>query len=60
MHVSLRRYDFVVKVIKNGRRKVKKIVWSGNNGCHVFQEKVIKLWVALYLTFPDSYSILRI
>jgi len=23
MYVSLRRYDFVVKVIKNGRREVK-------------------------------------
>jgi len=36
-----------------------KIVWSGNNTCHVSQENVIKLWVALYPTNPDSYSILR-
>jgi len=36
-----------------------KIVWSGNNGCHVSQDDVIKLWVALCPSFPDSYGILR-
>jgi len=25
MYVSLRRYDFVVKVIKNGRREIKNV-----------------------------------
>jgi len=51
MYVSLRRYGFVVKMIKNGLGK-SKIVWSRNNGCHVSQENVIKLWVTLYPTFP--------
>jgi len=36
------------------------IVWSGNNGCHVSQENVIKFWVALHPLFPDSYSVWRI
>jgi len=55
MNVSPRRHTFVAKVINNGGIYVK-IVWSGNNGCHVFQENVIKFWVALYPNFPDSYS----
>jgi len=59
MYVVLRRYDFVVKVIKNGRREIKKS-WSANNGCHRSQENSIKLMVALHLQFPDSYSVLRI
>ena len=58
MYVSVRRYNFVAKVINNGHMEVK-IVWSGNNGCHVSQEDVIKLWVAFYPSFPDSYSILK-
>jgi len=58
MYVSLRRYNFVVKVIKNGRRK-SKLVWSGNNGRHMSQENVIKFWVAWHPWFPDSYSVLR-
>jgi len=37
-----------------------KVVWSGNNGYHVSQEDVIKLRVALYPTFPDSYSKIRL
>jgi len=41
MSVSLRRYDFVVYVIKSGRREVKKSC-SGNNGCHMSQKNVIK------------------
>jgi len=49
----------VAKVIENGRCEAK-IVSSWNNGCHVSQENVIKLWVALYRTFTDSYSILWI
>ena len=36
-----------------------KIVWSGNNGCHMSQENVINFGVALHPWFPDSYSILR-
>jgi len=36
-----------------------KIIWSGNNGCHMSQENVINFWVALHLSFPDLYSILR-
>jgi len=36
------------------------IVWSGNNGCHVSQEDVCNLWVALCPSFPDSYGILRL
>ena len=32
-----------------------KIVWSGNNGCHVSQEDVCKLWVTLYPAFTDAY-----
>jgi len=50
MCVSLRRYDFIVKVIKNGRREVK-ISWTGNHVSHVSQENVIK---GLYntLNFP--------
>jgi len=43
--VSLCRYDFVVKVIKNGRREVKNI-WFGNNRCYMSQENVIKFSVA--------------
>jgi len=38
----------------------KKVVWFGNNACHVSQEDVIKLWVALYPASTDSYSILWI
>jgi len=56
MYVSQRRYDFVVKVIKNGRGK-SKIVWSESSGCHISQEIVIKFWVALHPSFPDSYSV---
>ena len=41
MCVSPRRYDFVVKVIKNGREK-SKIVWSAYNGYRMSQENVIK------------------
>jgi len=37
-----------------------KIVWSGNNGCHVSQEDVCKWWVALYPAFTDAYSKIRI
>jgi len=51
--------QFVANVINNGRMEVK-TVWFGNNGCDEFQEDEIKLWVALYPTFPDSYSILRL
>jgi len=28
-----------------------KIVWFGNNGCHMPQDDAIKLWVALYPVF---------
>jgi len=51
MCVSLRRYDFVVKLIKNGRREVKSS-WTGNNVDHVSQEKVIKLGLHNTLHFP--------
>jgi len=56
MYVSLRRYDFVVKVIKNERREVK-ISWSGNNGCHMSLENVMEFRVALHPSFTDSYSV---
>ena len=36
-----------------------KIVWSGNNGCHMSQENVTKFWAALHPWFPNSYSVLR-
>ena len=52
MCVSLHRYDFVLKVIKNGRREVK-YNSSGNNGCHMSQEIVIKLRIAQHPSFPD-------
>jgi len=42
MYVSLGTYHFAVKVINNGHMKVK-IVWPGNNGCHVSQDGVWKL-----------------
>jgi len=38
---------FVVKVIKNRR-------WSGNDGCRMPQENVVKFQVALHPSFPDS------
>jgi len=38
-------YDFIVKVIKNGRREVKNS-WTGNNGGNVSQEYVIIFSVA--------------
>jgi len=31
-----------------------KIVWSGNSGWHVSQEKAIECWMALRPSFPDS------
>jgi len=49
MCVPLRRYDFVVKVIENGRREVKNS-WYGNNGCHMSQENVIKSRIALHIS----------
>jgi len=52
MYVSLRRYDFVVKVIKTDA------VWSENNGCRMSQENVIKYWAALHPLFSDSFSVL--
>jgi len=56
MCVLPRRYDFVVKVIKNGREK-SKIVWSAYNGYRMSQENVIKWRVVLHLSFPNSYSV---
>jgi len=50
IYVSLRRYDFVLKVIENGRRDVK------NNVYHASQDNVIKFWVALHPPFPNSHS----
>jgi len=44
MHVSMCRYDFVVKVIKNGRREVKNNR-TGNHESHVSQENIIKFRV---------------
>jgi len=35
-----------------------KIVWSGNNVCHMSQENVIKFRVASHPWFLDSYSVL--
>jgi len=35
-------------------------VWSENNGCHVSQEDVWKLRVALFPAFTDAYSKIRI
>ena len=58
MCVSLRRCDLVVKVSENGHREVKNIC-SGNNGCHMLQVNVIKFWVALNFSFPDSCSVCR-
>jgi len=37
----------------------KKIIWSGNNRCHVSQEDLCELWVALYSIFTDAYSKIR-
>jgi len=36
-----------------------KVVWSGNNRCHMSQDNVIKFRVALHPSFPDLYSVLR-
>jgi len=36
------------------------MLWSGNNGCHVSQEDVCKLWVALHPTFTDGHNKIRI
>jgi len=36
-----------------------KIVRSGNNGCHMSQENVIKFWLALHPSFPGLYSVKR-
>jgi len=61
IYVSLRRYDFVVKLIKYGRREVK-IIWPRNNRCHMSHENVIKLiWSCIKITpmIPDSYGVLR-
>jgi len=46
-------------VIDNAHMDVK-IVWSVKNGCHVSQEDFCKLWVALYPSFIDAYSKIRI
>ena len=59
MYVSLRRYDFVVKVIIYGHREVINSR-TRKNWCHTSQENVIKSWVALHPSFPDSYSVWRI
>jgi len=56
MYVLLCCYDFVVKEIKMDVGK-SKIVCSGNNGYDMSQEKVIKFWVALHPSFPNSYSV---
>jgi len=32
-----------------------KNIWSANNGCHVSQEDVCKLWAVLYPIFTDTY-----
>jgi len=56
MYVSPRGHDFDVKVIKNGRWKGIK-VWSGNNGCHISQAKVIKFMFALHPSIPDSCGV---
>jgi len=47
--------DFVVKVIKNGRRKVTKI-GSGKNPCHIFQENV-NLRLHYTLRFPTRLEV---
>jgi len=47
VYVLLRRYDFVVKVIKVDVGK-SKMVWSRNSGCHMSQENVINFGVALH------------
>jgi len=56
MCVSLRRHNFVAKVINNGRREVN-TSWSGNNGCHLSQENVIKFWAALHPSLSNSCSV---
>jgi len=30
--------------------------WSENNGCHVSEEDICKLWVILYSIFTNAYN----
>jgi len=48
--------DFVAEVTKMNVGK-SKILWSGKNGYHRFQEIVVKFWVAQHPSFLDSYGV---